>query len=54
MYILHEGKLLDSLDLQDPELADLDVQVVAWLTDLLKPSTCGTDADVGPMHRWEG
>lgn len=36
MYILHEGNLVDSLDIEDPNLADIEVQVLAWLRELLR------------------
>jgi hypothetical protein len=39
MYILHEGNLVDSLDLEDPALADIEVQVVSWLKQLLTRHT---------------
>lgn len=35
MYVLHEGLLVDSLDLEDRDLADIEVQVLAWLRELL-------------------
>lgn len=38
-YVLHEGYLVDPLDLEDPELAEIEVQVLAWLRELLERST---------------
>jgi len=34
MTVLHEGRLIDDFELYDPTLADIEVQVLAWLIQL--------------------
>jgi hypothetical protein len=34
-YVLHNGLLINDRELYDPELADIEVQVLAWLKELL-------------------